>query len=120
MTATCTIHRPATMDMRARLLRQIDALIVAEMHRPLQLDEVARRLNVSRRQVQRIYAETTTLSFRAHLRLVRMRRAAELLRTTEMRVVEVAERVGYQQPAQFAKAFRSVHGVSPARFRAER
>jgi AraC-like DNA-binding protein len=104
--------------MRARLLREVDAFIAAEMHRPLQLDEAARRLNVSRRQLQRIYTETTSLTFRSHLRIVRMRRAAELLRATDLLIAEVAERVGYQQPAQFAKAFRAVHGVSPARYRA--
>src|SRR3954452_8633129 len=111
-------HRSTTVDMRGRLLRQTDALIAAELHRPLQLDEVARRLSVSRRQLQRIYTESTAITFRAHLRVVRMQRAAQLLRATHLRVVDVAERVGYQHPAQFAKAFRAVHGVSPAEYRA--
>jgi AraC-like DNA-binding protein len=100
-TVPCPTHRPATVDMRVRVLRQIDALIAAELHRPLQLDEVARRVHISRRQLQRIYAETTAVTFRSHLRIVRMRRAAELLRTTDLRIVEVAE-----------------HGSSPAQYRA--
>jgi AraC-like DNA-binding protein len=33
-------------------------------------------------------------------------------------VREVAHRVGYRQPAQFAKAFRRHRGVSPSDFRA--
>ena len=33
---------------------------------------------------------------------------------------EDAHRVGYRQPAQFAKAFRRHHGVSPSDFRAAR
>jgi AraC-like DNA-binding protein len=32
-------------------------------------------------------------------------------------VREVAQRVGYRQPAQFAKAFRRHHGVAPSDFR---
>jgi AraC-like DNA-binding protein len=32
-------------------------------------------------------------------------------------VREVAHRVGYRQPAQFAKAFRRHHGVSPSAYR---
>jgi AraC family transcriptional regulator of adaptative response / methylphosphotriester-DNA alkyltransferase methyltransferase len=32
-------------------------------------------------------------------------------------VREVAQRVGYRQPAQFAKAFRRHHGLAPAAFR---
>jgi AraC family transcriptional regulator, regulatory protein of adaptative response / methylphosphotriester-DNA alkyltransferase methyltransferase len=33
-------------------------------------------------------------------------------------VREVAHRVGYRQPAQFAKAFRRHRGVAPSDFRA--
>jgi two-component system response regulator YesN len=33
-------------------------------------------------------------------------------------VREVAHRVGYRQPAQFAKAFRRHHGVAPSDYRA--
>ena len=47
-----------------------------------------------------------------------MERAAELLATRMFTVREVAHRVGYRQPAQFAKAFRRHRGVSPSDFRA--
>ena len=40
-------------------------------------------------------------------------RAAELLADRGLTVREVAHRVGYRQPAQFAKAFRRHHGVVP-------
>jgi AraC-like DNA-binding protein len=48
-----------------------------------------------------------------------MRHAAELLgNERHMAVRDVAAAVGYRQPAQFAKSFRSRHGVSPSQFRA--
>jgi AraC-like DNA-binding protein len=40
-----------------------------------------------------------------------------MLHSRGLTVREVAHRVGYRQPAQFAKAFRRHHGVSPSRFR---
>ena len=49
-----------------------------------------------------------------------MDRAAELLERRSVTVREVARRVGYRQPAQFAKAFRRQHGVAPSDFRAAR
>jgi AraC family transcriptional regulator of adaptative response / methylphosphotriester-DNA alkyltransferase methyltransferase len=48
---------------------------------------------------------------------VRMERAAEMLDARGPTVREVAHRVGYRQPAQFAKAFRRHHGVSPSAYR---
>ena len=46
-----------------------------------------------------------------------MRAAAEMLASRALTVREVAHRVGYRQPAQFAKAFRRHHGVAPSDFR---
>jgi AraC family transcriptional regulator of adaptative response / methylphosphotriester-DNA alkyltransferase methyltransferase len=48
-----------------------------------------------------------------------MQRAAELLAETSIPVGDIAARVGYRQPAQFAKAFARVHGVPPTRYRAD-
>ena len=47
-----------------------------------------------------------------------MQKAAEMLSTRALTVREVAHRVGYRQPAQFAKAFRRHHGRSPSDHRA--
>jgi AraC-like DNA-binding protein len=47
-----------------------------------------------------------------------MQKAAEMLATRGLTVREVAHRVGYRQPAQFAKAFRRHLGVAPSDFRA--
>ena len=47
-----------------------------------------------------------------------MARAAEMLTARGLTVREVAHRVGYRQPAQFAKAFRRYQGVAPSDFRA--
>ena len=48
-----------------------------------------------------------------------MEKAAELLTSRGLTVREVAHRVGYRQPAQFAKAFRRHLGVAPSDYRAE-
>ena len=60
----------------------------------------------SRRQLQRAFAEVGRTTFREHLAKVRMTRVAELLAAGSLPVREVAQRVGYRQPAQSAKAFR--------------
>jgi AraC family transcriptional regulator, regulatory protein of adaptative response / methylphosphotriester-DNA alkyltransferase methyltransferase len=110
--------RPATLQLRAALLADADALIDAELDRPLQLDDVAHRIATSRRQLQRVYAELAGTSFRERVTQRRMDHAAGLLRTTDLPVRTIAERVGYRQAAQFAKAFRRVYGIAPHAYRA--
>jgi AraC family transcriptional regulator, regulatory protein of adaptative response / methylphosphotriester-DNA alkyltransferase methyltransferase len=94
--------------------------VEAEYGKDLSLDDLARRVASSRRQLQRAYAEIGNTTFREHLTAVRMERAAEMLRGRGLTVREIAHRVGYRQPAQFAKAFRRHHGEPPSGFRRTR
>ena len=112
-------QRPSTIRLRASLLDEANAIVERDFASDLSLDDIARRVASSRRQLQRAYAEIGGTTFRDHLTQVRMQRAAELLETRALTVREVAHRVGYRQPAQFAKAFRRHQGVAPSDYRAE-
>src|SRR4051812_36478568 len=112
------MQRPATVRLRKSLYDDAKAIVEQEYASELSLDDIARRVASSRRQLQRAYSEVGDTTFRDHLTRVRMSRAAELLATRELTVRDVAHRVGYRQPAQFAKAFRRYQGVAPSDFRA--
>lgn len=109
--------RSSTVLRRRALFVDAATIIEAEFADKLALDDVARRVATSRRQLQRAFAEAGETSFRAYLQRVRMEHAAELLRTGSEPVNQVASAVGYRQPAQFAKAFRRHHGTPPSLFR---
>jgi AraC family transcriptional regulator of adaptative response / methylphosphotriester-DNA alkyltransferase methyltransferase len=109
--------RDGTVARRRALFEEAAELIDLEFAEPLELDAVARRLATSRRQLQRAFTETAGVSFRTFVAQVRMRKALELLRRGQMPVREVANAVGYRQPAQFAKTFRRHHGAPPSSFR---
>jgi transcriptional regulator GlxA family with amidase domain len=112
------MQRPTTIRLRTSLFEEATEIVDREYGSDLSLDEIARRVASSRRQLQRAYAEIGRTTFRDHLTRVRMDKAAELLVTRGMTVREVAHRVGYRQPAQFAKAFRRAKGVAPSDYRA--
>jgi transcriptional regulator GlxA family with amidase domain len=109
--------RTGTVARRRALFEEAVEIIEREFAQPLELDDVARRLATSRRQLQRAFAEIGGTSFRTYVARVRMRKALELLREGRLPVREVANSVGYRQPAQFAKTFRRHHGAPPSSFR---
>jgi transcriptional regulator GlxA family with amidase domain len=111
-------HRPSTIHHRTALFEDAIAIVEEEFATELSLDDIARRVASSRRQLQRAYAEIGNTTFREHLTRVRMDRAAALLADRGLTVREVARRVGYRQPAQFAKAFRRHLGAAPSDYRA--
>jgi transcriptional regulator GlxA family with amidase domain len=112
------MQRPSTIRLRTSLFHEANAIVEREYAADLSLDDIARRVASSRRQLQRAYAEIGQTTFRDHLTAVRMRVAAQMLGSRSLTVREVAHRVGYRQPAQFAKAFRRHHGAAPSDYRA--
>ena len=113
------MQRLTTIRLRTSLYQDACAIVHAEYADNLALDDIARRVASSRRQLQRAFTEVGDTTFREHLTAVRMDVAAELLAQHDLTVREVAHRVGYRQPAQFAKAFRRRHGSAPSMYRTQ-
>ena len=109
--------RDGTVERRRALFEEAKEIIQKEYPDDLELDQIARRLATSRRQLQRSFAEIGNTSFRSYVAQVRMQRALELLQDGSLAVRDVASSVGYRQPAQFAKTFRRHHGAPPSSFR---
>jgi len=83
------------------------------------LPDVARRLRLSTRTlVRRLGARGT--SYRALLDAHRRGRATSLLAERTLGVAEIAERLGYEDPTNFARACRRWFGLSPRAWRAAR
>jgi AraC family transcriptional regulator, regulatory protein of adaptative response / methylphosphotriester-DNA alkyltransferase methyltransferase len=110
-------QRAHTAGHRESIYRDAVAIVEAEYATRLCVEDVARRVFSSRRQLQRVYAEIGGTSFRQHLTAVRMQRAGELLATDVISVREAARRVAYPHPARFAQTFFRYHGVTPSAFR---
>ncbi|MGI8580391.1 MAG: helix-turn-helix transcriptional regulator [Solirubrobacteraceae bacterium] len=111
------VQRAATVELRTSLFEDAVDIVEREYGSDLSLDDIARRVASSRRQLQRAYTEIGHTTFRDHVTAIRMRRASEMLQRSDLTVREVANNVGYRQPAQFAKAFRRALGVAPSAYR---
>ena len=109
--------RDGTAERRRELYREAVQLIERDYAQDLQLDSAARTLATSRRQLQRVIAEVGGTTFGQLLARARMAAAERLLRDESIPVKEVARRVGYRQPAQFAKSFRLRYGATPREYR---
>lgn len=83
---------------------------------PLTVARVAEAARCSPTTAQRLFRAHTGETMQEWIRHVRMREAGRLLRTTGLRVAEVARMVGYSDPLYFSRAFRRAYGVAPSRF----
>ena len=83
------------------------------------LDGLAERLGLSPRQTARLVRGETGRSFRELKAAAQLERARKLLASSELSILEVALRAGWNSASQFHAAFRRNVGVTPARYRAE-
>ena len=84
------------------------------------LRRLAERLGLSERQTARLVRAETGRSFRELKTATRLERAQKLLVSSELPILEVALRAGWNSASQFHEAFRGSIGVSPTRYRAAR
>lgn len=84
------------------------------------LEEIAHRASLSPAQFRRRCAEIFRHSPRQHLALLRMRRASDLLLSSDLKLEAIAARVGYTDVFAFSVAFKRCFGEAPAHYRAAR
>jgi two-component system response regulator YesN len=83
----------------------------------ISLHAVARRVGHSPCHFSTVFGAETGRTFKEYLTDIRIKRAKELLRTTTLRSIEIAEQVGYSDPHYFSAVFRKSTGLSPKEFR---
>lgn len=77
---------------------------------------LAEKLNMSQATLYRRIKQSTDFSLVELIRGVRLKRAAELLKTKKYSVQEVAEMVGYNDIPTFRKHFVDFYGTTPSTF----
>lgn len=106
----------ASLGTRNEKLIRIIAYFEEHMEDIVELDEIARKLGISRRQMERLFNHHIGTTPRKYLQDLRLQRGRMLLAETDMAVIEVAAACGYDSAAHFSKRFREAFGISPHKF----
>lgn len=81
------------------------------------LDEAAGLVGLSAGYLSSLYKKETGSNFSDFVLKARMEKARELLLRPEYKTYEISEKIGYENPKNFSRAFRSYYGISPREFR---
>ena len=106
----------AAQDQADGIAKAMSAVIAADPATPPSCREMARRLGLSIRSLQRHLADLDT-SYRVVVLTARLQAAEGLLRRGNNSIGDISERVGYAEPAAFSRAFRGRYGTTPSEFR---
>ena len=90
---------------------------IYDHYQDVTLEKLADTFDYSVAHCSRLIRQETGTGFSALVRRIRMNQAIDLLRRTSHTVAEISERIGYQSPEAFIRAFQKEYGVSPTGFR---
>jgi TolB-like protein/AraC-like DNA-binding protein/tetratricopeptide (TPR) repeat protein len=77
------------------------------------VSELADAMNMSRSNLLRKVRRETNLSVSQLISQARLKRAMELLKTSQLNVTEVSQQVGFNSTSYFIKCFREYYGYPP-------
>lgn len=101
-------------DLVVKAIRTIDMQYADS---GLSVAKMAKELFVSENYLSKLFKNETGENFSQYLMKVRMDHAKKLLETTDSKIGEVAELVGYNDANYFSTCFKTVVGGSPAKYR---
>jgi AraC-like DNA-binding protein len=80
---------------------------------PPTLEQLGKQVGCSPFYLSRLFSQESGITIQQYIRLIRMERAAELLRTGQCNVTEAATAVGYNSLSHFSSAFHETFGCCP-------
>lgn len=105
-------HTQLTDSQGHRVARAIGWL-KDNFHRPLSIDDLAERVNMSASSLHHHFKAMTAMSPLQYQKHIRLQEARRLLLAAPLDAATVARRVGYESPSQFSREYRRLFGAPP-------
>lgn len=118
MTDNIIGHHSQTDSLAGKdMMEAIRAYIDAQYREPISLQSIAERFYIHPNYFSKRFKEKFGVSFIDHLTAIRMKQAAFLLLDSELKVHQIADRVGFEDAAYFSSVFRKTYGMTPKQYR---
>ena len=113
----CTLVSEAQKERSNFLVSAVCEYINTNYAQPIGLAEASRHVGRNASYISRLIRECTGKSFTQILTDKRMQEAKKLLKETNLKVNEVAERTGYMNVRYFTRIFKAAMNMSPSDYR---
>lgn len=104
---------PTHPSEQLAIVQEIHDRLIQEMDTRMTIEELSREYLVNPTTLKAAFKAAYGTSIAAHIKEHRMKKAAELLRSTNQSVAEIAQAVGYDSPSKFTAAFKAYFHVLP-------
>lgn len=103
-------------DYRLQAVSRIQAYINENITRRLSLGEIADLFGYSQGYLSSLFSKYAGINFVDYVTNARIAKAKELMSTSDRKVYEVAQELGFESSFYFSKVFKKVTGMSPSEY----
>lgn len=109
-------HLDRDLRMRERT-RKMLSYIQEHFADPIRIEDIAAAAQVSRSECFRCFQKMVCQKPSEYLNTCRLTKAAQLLKETDLPILEVSTRCGFNYQSYFGKKFAECYGMTPAEYR---
>lgn len=110
-------EKPKSVSLENRQVTHIIRFMYKNLHKNLTLQQILKEFNCSKSHLNDIFQKATQHSPMDFYINLKMQEACKLLRSTDLLVYEVAEKLHYKDQYYFSRIFKKIIGVSPSEYR---
>jgi transcriptional regulator GlxA family with amidase domain len=110
-------HPPVVSGVADERIRRAMLLMEQHVAEPLPIPDIATKLGLSTRQLERLFQTIVGTRPAAFYRMLRLRYARWLLDNTSRQVTDIAFDAGFSDCAHFSRQFKAMHGFTPSETR---
>jgi two-component system response regulator YesN len=111
-------NKNATHKASPKLLKALQ-YIQEHFHEDVNIDNVSQVIGVSSSYLHQLFKRDLERTFLDYLTEYRINQAKRILRYENIKMTEVASRVGYRSPQHFSQVFKKITGILPHQHREE-
>ena len=110
------IPREAALEIKQNPIPKVLAYIDEHIS-DCSLEEASRTVYLSPEYLSALFKESQGISFSEYVQNKKMKRACQLLKDPAIRQYQIASLIGYENPKNFSRAFKSYYGITPQEYK---
>ncbi|ANU45394.1 DNA-binding response regulator [Enterocloster clostridioformis] len=112
----CQVLKSRRKTYKDHVVTNVQKYIQNHIEERLSLNEVAAVFGLSPNYLSSLFKKTCTIGFSEYITQKKITRAKSLLLDQDVKIYEVADRLGFDSAFYFSKVFKKVEGISPREF----
>ncbi|MFD2331728.1 response regulator [Cohnella sp. GCM10020058] len=110
---------PQDEEVPRKAIEEVLHIIHRDYKQDIGLESLAEKVYLSPGYLSHLFKNETGTSIVKYITAYRLKRASELLRRTNMKIIDISSEVGYTNFSYFCTIFRNYYGATPTQYREE-